>query len=170
MSFRYRVRVLGVSLACLLASALPALSQGVQTGTISGLVSSIDHLPLPGATVTVVSPALQGERDAVSDSNGIYHVTGLPAGTYRVAFAISGFQPAAREGVQVNIGAIASIDATMSLESIKETVTVTMSVTVAAAHAAVTAARILLVRRLADLSASAVARASIRKNSCLRGP
>src|SRR5206468_4022429 len=88
-------------------------------------VGSIDHLPLPGVTVTVASPALQGEREVLSDSNGIYHVTGLPAGTYSVAFAISGFQSATREGVQVNIGAIASIDATMSLQSITETVTVT---------------------------------------------
>src|SRR5881396_523629 len=88
-------------------------------------VGSIDHLPLPGVTVTVASPALQGEREVLSDSNGIYHMTGLPAGTYSVAFAISGFQSATREGVQVNIGAIASIDATMSLQSITETVTVT---------------------------------------------
>jgi hypothetical protein len=125
MPSRYRAHVLAVSLACLLVPALPTLGQGVQTGTISGLVSSIDHLPLPGVTVTVVSPALQGDRGVVSDSNGVYHVTGLPAGTYSVAFAISGFQSAAREDVQVNIGAIASIDATMSLESIQETVTVT---------------------------------------------
>ena len=140
MSTRFSLRVFGVSLACLLASALPALSQGVQTGTISGLVSSLDRLPLPGVTVTVVSPALQGEREVVSDSNGVYYVTGLPAGTYRVAFAMSGFQSAARESVQVNIGAIASIDATMSLESIKETVTVTAQMPSPLAQASTTQA------------------------------
>jgi hypothetical protein len=141
MSTPYRLRVFGVFLACLLASALPALSQGVQTGTISGLVSSTDHVPLPGVAITVVSPALQGEREVVSDSNGVYYVTGLPAGTYRVEFAISGFQSAAREGVQVSIGAIASIDATMSLESIKETVTVTAQMPSPLAQASTTQAQ-----------------------------
>src|SRR5215216_4473465 len=125
MPYRYRLRLLGVSLVCLLASALPALGQGVQTGTISGIVSSVDRAPLPGVTVTVTSPALQGSREAVSDGNGVYHVNGLPTGSYRVAFAISGFQSASRDDVQVQIGGVASIDATMSLESVKETVTVT---------------------------------------------
>ena len=84
---------------------------------------------------------LIGEREAVSDSNGVYYVTGLPAGTYRVAFALTSFQSAAREGVQVNIGAIASIDATMSLESIKETVTVTAQMPSPLAQASTTKVR-----------------------------
>src|SRR5206468_2466124 len=125
MSTRNSRRVVGLSFLCLLAAALPALAQGVQTGAVSGLVTSLDRLPLPGVTVTVDSPALQGEREAVTDSNGIYHLTGLPAGTYRVTFAIADFQSAEREGVQVNIGAVASIDATMLLESFQQTVTVT---------------------------------------------
>src|SRR5437762_2878496 len=141
MSSRYRFHVLGMCLASLLTSALPAVSQGVQTGTISGLVTSLDHLPLPGVTVTVASPSLQGQREAVSDSNGVYYVTGLPAGTYRVAFALTSFQSAAREGVQVNIGAIASIDAAMSLESIKETVTVTAQMPSPLAQASTTKVR-----------------------------
>ena len=125
MSTRNSRRVVGLSFLCLLAAALPALAQGVQTGAVSGLVTSLDRQALPGVTVTVVSTALQGEREAITDSNGIYHLTGLPPGTYRVAFAIAGFQPAEREGVQVNIGAVASIDATMSLESFQQAVTVT---------------------------------------------
>src|SRR5947207_1601947 len=125
MSSRKKLRVVGLPFACFLAAALPALAQGVQTGTVSGLVTSTDRLPLPGVTVTVASPALQGEREALSDGNGVYHLTGLPAGTYIVAFAIGGFQSATREGVRVDIGAVASVDATMALESIKETVTVT---------------------------------------------
>src|ERR1051326_8586883 len=72
------LRMVAVCAFSILFSALPALSQGVQTGAISGIITSIDHLPLPGVTVTVTSPALQGAREAAADSNGVYHVNGLP--------------------------------------------------------------------------------------------
>lgn len=108
-----------------LALTSPVAAQGVQTGTISGVVQSSDKLPLPGVTVTVSSPNLQGERVEVSDGNGVYYLRGLIPGTYRVSFDISGFQPAVREGVEVNVGGLAAIDATMSPASVTETVTVT---------------------------------------------
>src|SRR3954462_9355970 len=107
----HRNRVLGVSFACALTAAAPAFAQGVQTGTISGLVKSADRLPLPGVTVTVTSPSLQGEREAVSDSNGVYYVYGLPAGTYRVFFTIPGFKSTARESVPVSVGLLANVGA-----------------------------------------------------------
>jgi hypothetical protein len=120
----HRNRVLGVSI-CALAAVAPAYGQGVQSGTISGLVKSADRLPLPGVTVTVTSPSLQGEREAVSDSNGVYYVYGLPAGTYRVFFTIPGFKSTARESVPVSVGLLANVGATLELEGVTETVTVT---------------------------------------------
>lgn len=92
---------------------------------MSGVVQSSDRLPLPGVTVSVSSPSLQGERAEVTDANGVYTLRGLMAGTYRVSFDLSSFKPAVREGVAVNVGGVASVDATMSLASISETVTVT---------------------------------------------
>jgi carboxypeptidase family protein len=125
MSSVRRLYVFGVMSVCLLSAAPPAFSQGVQAGTVSGMVQSIDKLPLPGVTVTATSPSLQGERFAVSDENGVYYLRGLLPGTYQVTFDIPGFQPATREGVQVGVGAVAVVDATMSLAAITETVTVT---------------------------------------------
>ena len=115
----------GAVAAALLATTVPAFTQGVQTGTVTGAVLSIDKLPLPGVTVVVTSPNLQGERMAVSDENGIYYVRGLTPGVYRVTFELSGFQTAAREGVDVTVGGIADVDATMDLAGVTETVTVT---------------------------------------------
>ena len=109
----------------LLATASAAAAQGIQTGTISGRLQSIDQLPLPGVTVTATSPNLQGVRDAVSDTNGVYYVQGLLPGTYHVTFDLSGFQPASRDAIAVASGAVAVVNATLSLASITETVTVT---------------------------------------------
>lgn len=110
---------------CVLALASPVAAQGVQTGTISGVVQSSDKLALPGVTVTVSSPSLQGDRVEVSDGNGVYYLRGLMPGTYRVSFDLSGFQSAVRENVEVNVGGLANVDAMMSPASVTETVTVT---------------------------------------------
>ena len=77
-------RFLMIAAAVLLAAASPARAQGVQTGIITGVVQSADGLSLPGVTVTVASPALQGQRVGVTDVNGVYSLKGLPAGTYYV--------------------------------------------------------------------------------------
>ncbi len=125
MSSLRRVFACGLVSVCLVAAATAAAGQGVQAGTVSGVVQSIDTLPLPGVTVVATSPNLQGERLAVSDENGVYYLRGLLPGTYRITFDIPGFQPAAREEVQVGVGGIAVVDATMSLAGVTETVTVT---------------------------------------------
>ena len=60
--------------AVLIALALGPTStfaQGVQTGIITGTVTSEDGLSLPGATVTVTAPTLQGARSAVTDVTAI---------------------------------------------------------------------------------------------------
>jgi hypothetical protein len=119
------LRVLGVSATSALVAVSPALSQGVQTGTVSGTVRSSDNMTLPGVTVTVTSPALQGEREAVSDTNGVYYLGVLPPGSYRVTFAIPGFEPVLRENVAVSAGAIVDVGATLSLARVAESVTVT---------------------------------------------
>ena len=61
--------------ACL---ASGAGAQGLQTGVITGTITSNDGLSMPGATITIESPALQGTQSAVTDVNGIYVVRGLP--------------------------------------------------------------------------------------------
>ena len=50
----------------LLVTASFAAAQGQQTGTLQGTVLDSSGLALPGVTVTVTSPALQGERLTVS--------------------------------------------------------------------------------------------------------
>src|SRR5258707_10005256 len=80
---------------CGLASLLSA--QGVQTGTIRGVVHDDQGLAIPGVTVTVSSPALQGTRVATTDSSGSYVFATLPpGGDYTVKFDLSGFNSVSR--------------------------------------------------------------------------
>src|SRR5687767_736395 len=70
--------VLALALAFGVALAPAAEAQGLQTGILSGVVQDPDGLPVPGATVTASSPALQGERSTVTDAIGAYIIRGLP--------------------------------------------------------------------------------------------
>ena len=55
----------------ILGSAGSLFAQGVQTGTIRGMVKDQQDLAVPGVTVTATSPALQGPRSTVTDKEGL---------------------------------------------------------------------------------------------------
>ena len=112
-------------LAIVLVPAFPALGQGVQTGTLAGIIESSDGQPLPGVKIEAMSPSHQGVPSAVSDDNGVYSLRGLAPGTYSVIFEMPSFKTATREGIPVTSGGTAKVDATMSLAAVAENVTVT---------------------------------------------
>src|SRR5687768_5654496 len=61
------------------------------TASLTGRATN-DGNPLPGVTVTVSSPALQGTRLAVTDVNGNYNIGALPPGEYTVRFEMESMQ------------------------------------------------------------------------------
>src|SRR5438093_12148320 len=85
-----------LSLAAIAGSAAVASAQGNPTGTISGHVTDPDGLAVPGATVTVASPVLQGVRSSTTSPNGDYIIPFLPAGDYDVTFELQGFKTVKR--------------------------------------------------------------------------
>ena len=100
-----------------------AAAQGVQTGTFTGTVKSMDGVAIADAAVVVTSPALQGERTVVTDVNGVYSLPGLPPGTYTVRFTKEGLSPTERIAL-VPLGVTASVDAMLSIAQVIETVLV----------------------------------------------
>ena len=118
------IQRLGLGLALAAALAQPSAAQGVQTGQLVGSVKTSDGQKLPGATVTVASPALQGTRDQVTDENGDYSFKGLPNGAYTVTVSMSGLTTVEQKSV-VPLGGIARVDATLNVQNLEETVVVT---------------------------------------------
>lgn len=110
--------------AMLVGAWANAYAQGVQTSILQGTVRDATGLVLPGVTVTVSSPALQGTREAVTDANGVYIIRGLPPGTYTVTFALEGFATAEEQTV-IELGRPTIVDAAMRLATVAEEVTVT---------------------------------------------
>lgn len=113
--------VLPVVLLLLTASSL--FAQGTTTGNILGTVTS-EGKPLPGVTVTITSPALQGIRTAVSGEAGGYTFPSLPPGDYTAVFELSGLQTV-RKQVTVNVASTSRADVELAVSSVSEAITVT---------------------------------------------
>jgi len=110
-----------VTMAALLLVAVPMFAQTL--GNLTGTVS-FDGAPLPGATVTISSPALQGTRTAITDVNGNYNIAALPPGEYQVAFSMESMQ-GSTVPARVTLGGTARADASMRLSAVAESITVT---------------------------------------------
>jgi hypothetical protein len=99
-------------------------AQGVQTATLEGTVSGSDGSPLPGVTVTVTSPALMGERSAISTSTGEFVLRGLPPGDYSIKFSLEGMK-SNEVRKTLPLGVSTRVDTKMSVTSVSEVITVT---------------------------------------------
>lgn len=108
------------------ASASPAVAQGNPTGVIRGTVSDPAGLALPGVTVTVASPALQGTRSVVTSSNGDFMIPFLPPGEYVVTFELEGFGTV-KHAVGVAMAETRPMQVKLDLARVTETVTVSAS-------------------------------------------
>src|SRR5215831_15221276 len=87
---RIRRVVLAMTVTMLLLTPLAGAQS--TTGTIFGHVTDGQGLALPGVTVAVSSPNLQGVRTAITSEIGDYAISLLPSGNYSVTFELAGFQ------------------------------------------------------------------------------
>lgn len=112
-------------LATLLLASVSVFAQSALTGALTGHVTS-GGAPLPGATITVTSPQLQGSRTAVSDANGNYNIAALPPGDYTVRIELQGLQTVTRSA-RVTLAGTARVDAELNVSAVTESITVTAS-------------------------------------------
>jgi hypothetical protein len=96
------------------------------TGTIRGTVTDETGAVLPGAAVDIESPALiGGVQSMITTDSGVYHFPALAPGTYTATYSMQGFQVIRREGIVVTIGTTTTVNITLSISTVEETVTVT---------------------------------------------
>jgi hypothetical protein len=103
---------------------LPVFAQGT-TGNLIGNVTT-DGNGLPGVTITISSPALQGTRTTVSGDSGGFSFPSIPPGTYAVTFELSGLQTVSKT-VRVTLAQTSRADAELKPAAVSEAITVTAS-------------------------------------------
>jgi outer membrane receptor protein involved in Fe transport len=114
-------RIFTLLVAVALLVGVSAFAQ--TTANLTGSVTS-DNSPLPGATVTISSPAMQGTRTAVTSSNGDYSFAAVPPGIYTVTIELAGLQTV-KKTVDVRLAQVARADADLKPSRVTESITVT---------------------------------------------
>ena len=125
---RFFVRgcMFAVSLIVFSAFAASAANAQTLTGSITGQVADPQGAALAGVKVTVSSKALiGGSQTATTDTSGSYTFKLLPPGSYDVRFESQGFKAYSRAGVEINAAFVATVNATLDVGAMSETVTVT---------------------------------------------
>jgi hypothetical protein len=103
---------------------LPAIAWA--QATITGTTKDTSGAVLPGVTVEAASPALiERVRSVVTDGTGQYRIVDLRPGTYIVTFTLPGFSTIRREGIELSGGFTATVDASLPVGSLEESLTVT---------------------------------------------
>src|SRR5579872_5315319 len=83
--------------------AVPAFSQSNTTGEIAGVISDPSGAVIPNAKVTAKNDATAASQTVVTNSQGIFHLSFLPPGSYTLTVSATGFQTAPHK-IQVGVG------------------------------------------------------------------
>lgn len=102
--------------------ASPALAQ---QGRIGGKISDAQGGILPGVSITLTEDATGLTQSSVTNASGLYRFTALNPSTYRLVAELVGFAVYTREGLILEVGRAVTIDITMELATVAETITVT---------------------------------------------
>src|SRR5882672_8621953 len=110
-------------LLVVLCSAASICAQTV-VGRISGTVRDASGAVVPNTTVTATNAATNLARSGITDGDGFYTVTNLPAGIYTVTAEQTNFKKAVQEGVSVTADARLTIDIALEAGQVSEMVQV----------------------------------------------
>lgn len=112
------------TLVCALWS-LSLFAQSTTAGSVTGSVIDEQGAAIPGVTVDLRGPAMQGVRTAVTDGKGEYRFSNVPPGLgYDLTATLSGFQTQTQQNFRVYLGKDAHYDITLRA-AVSEAITVT---------------------------------------------
>ena len=120
----------GVALVVLLflvtSSAAVSPTYGQTTfGQITGTVVDPSGAVVPGATVTVINEGTQIAREASTSTSGVFSITNLNVGTYRVRITVAGFSTFERGGLILSANQVINVNATLAMGTTETVIEVT---------------------------------------------
>jgi hypothetical protein len=120
-----RVLVSLFSLFIGIFTVLAMAQSGAFVGEIQGVVSDPSGAAVAAAKVNVLNTGNGYTREATADANGGYGFPLLPLGNYKVTITAQGFEKYEQTGVTLTAGAIATVDARLTVGAVTQLVTVT---------------------------------------------
>ena len=107
-----------------------AFAQVEGGATLNGTVTDATGAAVPNARVTASSTSTGLTRTTQSNASGLYSFAGLPVSTYDLSVDSQGFKVTKRTGINLSIGAVATVDVALEIGNAQETVSVTAEVPV----------------------------------------
>lgn len=108
---------------CGLFATSRAWAQAGEPGSITGNLADAQGGALPGVVVSAVNQATNVTTSGVTNASGVYLLTPLVNGRYRVTFELSGFGPAVRD-VEIRAGDRLRLDVSLNVGGVAEEVSV----------------------------------------------
>src|SRR5476649_777835 len=114
-----RSRIFFGALLVLVLFPVAIFAQGT-TGQLVGTVKQAGAI-VPGVTITISSPQLQGTRTTTTNEAGTYNFAALPPGDYTLTFALEGMQTLTRKA---NVGLVETsrVDAELRMANVAEAI------------------------------------------------
>jgi hypothetical protein len=112
------MRILTVLVLLVCLTPPPAAAQ--TSATLVGTVQDVQGGRLPGVTVQLRNVATGATRELVTDSEGRFRATALPAGEYELRASLAQFRPLVQTGVRLTVGESAAVTLTMQVGATEE--------------------------------------------------
>src|SRR5262245_41998102 len=113
-----------VVLVCAPSAPVKVMAQLGGAGAIQGTITDPGGAVVPGATVIATNVATNVETTRTTNEAGLYVIKPLPAGEYKVVVSRSGFLTLIQEKVIVDSLSTVTVDLSLKVGDVKETVTV----------------------------------------------
>jgi hypothetical protein len=107
------------------SATIASPSAPVATASLHGHIADPTGALIPGATVTVITPAGKVVATTTADASGAYQVSGLAPGSYVVRASFEGFAPFVMPAIQLAAGQTKRVDISMAMEVEQQSVVVT---------------------------------------------
>src|SRR4051794_6425577 len=122
-------RLLSLAVLCSLSIALLTTTQFARaqevTASIVGTITDQSGAAVAGATVKANSVERGLAYTAVTNQDGLYRISQVPAGTYKLTVEKQGFSSVSHEAFVLTVNQVARIDVGLKVGQVSETVEVT---------------------------------------------
>src|SRR5581483_2753451 len=97
----------------------------VNMSNLIGVVRDSSGAAVPGVTIKITNTGTGAVRQEITDDTGLYRATLLEVGKYTVEAEKPGFQKLLKEGIQLQVGETTTVDLTLEVGGLSQSVTVT---------------------------------------------
>ena len=121
MNLRYRL-IVAAAIASL-AVSVPARAQVGEQASLTGTITDPQGAVLPGVNIAALNSSTNVTRTGVTTDAGVYLITGLVTGTYKVTYTMPSFKTVARE-IEVRTGERLRVDIRLELGGLTDEIKV----------------------------------------------